>query len=168
VIDIADALDLLDSCVREHGASYRSPPRHMPAARASGGLDTGQAVTDSIVTLAMTKAGTPITAVRRLTGTSIGVAYASGQNPLNLTLGAVVVLCAAESVERRGDTWAVALQAALRAASRFLDLLPDGVVECAAEATEETSVPPRWRPMYADPAWIGVNRAGRGRSSSRP
>jgi hypothetical protein len=135
VIDIVDALDLLDSCVRGRGESYRSPIRQGSPARASGGHDTGQAVTDSIVTLAMAKAGAPITAVSRLTGTSIGVAYASGQNPLNLTLGAVVVLCAAESVERRGETWAAALQAALRTASRFLELLPDRVVECAAEAT---------------------------------
>jgi hypothetical protein len=135
--DIVDALELLDSCVRDHGRNHRSPTRNESAASPIGGQDTGRAATDSIVTLAMAKAGTAITSVSRPAGTSIGAAYAAGQNPLNLTLGAVVVLRAAESVERRGETWAMAFQAALRAASRFLELLPDGVVERALRTESE-------------------------------
>jgi hypothetical protein len=135
VIDIVDALDLLDRCVRDRGKSYRSPTCHERAILPLRTRCTGRAVTDSIVTLAVSKAGLPLTAISQLAGTSLVAAYARGQNPLNLTLGAVVVLHSAESVERRGETWGVALQAALGAAPRFLYLLPVGVSAWVAEQT---------------------------------
>jgi hypothetical protein len=107
MIDIVDALDLLDSCVRDRGANYRP----------------FTAATDSIVTLALTKAGAPRGAIEPLVHTAVADLYAPGRPPLNLTLGAVAVLRAAHSVERRGETWAVSLQAAQRAASRFAELI---------------------------------------------
>jgi hypothetical protein len=131
VIDIVDALDLLDSCVRDRGEGYRSLRRRLPAVPRTGGNDACPAATDSIVTLALTKAGAPLTALRPLAHTSVADVYASGRHRINLTLGAVVVFRAAESVERRGQTWAMSLQAALRAASRFVELIPDRVLsEC--------------------------------------
>lgn len=150
MIDIVDVLDLLESCVRDHGECHRPPARNESAMRPIEGQDTGRAATDSLVTLAMARAGTPIAADRRLAGTSVGVAYAAGQNPFNLTLGAVVVFSAAESAERCGQTWGIAFQAALRAASKYLDLLPDSVVERAVEATAARpcvtqSEVPRWQ-----------------------
>lgn len=108
MIDIGEALDLLDWCVRDRGEDYRS------------------AATDRIVPLALRKAGAPLTAVSPLARTRVADIYASDRhNPLNLTLGAVMVLSAAESAERDEQTWEIALQAALRAASRFLELIPD-------------------------------------------
>jgi hypothetical protein len=123
-VDIVDALDLLGSCVRDRGEGHRSRRR-------GDGVPTA---TDSIVILALTKAGAPLTALRPLTHTPIADLYASGQHPLPLTLGAVVVFRAAESEDRRGQTWGMSLQAALRAASRFVDLVPDRVVSSAVEA----------------------------------
>jgi hypothetical protein len=125
VIDIVDALDLLDSCVRDHGEGYRS---------ATGPKEAVPTATDSIVTLALSKAGAPLSALSPLAHTPIADLYASGRHPIPLTLGAVVVFRAAESVDRRGQTWAMSLQAALRAASRFVELIPDKVVTSAAEA----------------------------------
>jgi hypothetical protein len=143
-IDLVDALDLLESCVRERGEDYRSPRRRLPAASPTGSGDAFPTATDSIVTLALSKAGMPLTALIPLAYTPIADVYASGQHPLNLTLGAVVVLRAAESAERRGQTWAMSLQAALRAASRFVDLIPDRVLGRAAEAmaASEHGAPP--------------------------
>jgi hypothetical protein len=134
VIDIVDALDLLDSCVRDRGASYRPGPRRLAAVSPDGLDDAAPAAADGIVTLALRKAGAPRTALSALAHMPVADVYASGRFPLDLTLGAVVVLRAAESVERRGQTWAMSLQAALRAASRFVDLIPDGVAGCASEA----------------------------------
>jgi hypothetical protein len=128
VIDIIDALDLLDRCVRDRGDGYRSLSRG----------DAFPTATDSIVALALSKAGAPLTALSPLAHTPIAELYASGRPPLPLTLGAVVVFRAAESVDRRGQTWATSYQAALRAASRFVELIPDKVVSCAAEAEAAT------------------------------
>ncbi|MCU1655350.1 MAG: hypothetical protein JWO57_6 [Pseudonocardiales bacterium] len=114
MIDIVDALDLLERCVQDRRAGHRSG--------------------NGIVALALTKGGMPLTEVSRLADTPIGDAYAAGRRPLNLTLGAVVVLRAADSVERRGQPWGLALQAALRAASRYAELIPDGVARRATEA----------------------------------
>jgi hypothetical protein len=124
VIDIVDALDLLASCVRDRGEGYRSlrPRDELPSA------------TDSIVIDALSKAGAPLTALSPLAHTPIADLYASGRHPVPLTLGAVVVFRAAESEDRRGHTWGMSLEAALRAASRFVELAPDGVVRRAAEA----------------------------------
>jgi hypothetical protein len=124
VIDIVDALDLLASCVRDRGEGYRSlhPRDALPSA------------TDSVVIYALSKAGAPLTALSPLAHTPIADLYASGRHPLPLTLGAVVVFRAAESEDRRGHTWGMSLEAALRAASRFVELAPDSVVRRAAEA----------------------------------
>jgi hypothetical protein len=123
VIDIVDALELLDSCVRDRGASYRSTHRRGSAGSLSRRYPTCPTATDSIVTLALTKAGTPLSAISRLAHTSVGDAYASGEHDLNLTVGAVAVFRAAQSTERRGETWGRARQAAMRVASRFAELM---------------------------------------------
>jgi hypothetical protein len=125
MIDIVGALDLLDSCVRDRGESYRSTLQLGPDSRGGRRYPTYPAVTDSIVTLVLTKAGAPPTTISRLAATSVGDAYASGERDLDLTVGAVVVLRAAESMERRGETWGLARQAAVQAASRFADLILD-------------------------------------------
>jgi hypothetical protein len=123
VINIVDALDLLDSCVRERGDNYRSTRRRDPIGSLSRRYPACPTTTDSIVTLVLAKAGTPLTAISRVANTSVGDAYASGEHDLNLTVGAVVVLRAAESKERHGATWGVARQAAAHAASRFAELV---------------------------------------------
>ena len=123
MIDIVDALDLLDSCVRDRGDSYRSTGRRGPTGSFSRRYPACPAVTESIVTLVLARAGTPLTAISRVASTAVGDAYASGEHDLNLTVGAVVVLRAAESMERRGGTWGLARQAAAQAASRFAELV---------------------------------------------
>jgi hypothetical protein len=137
MIDIVDALDLLDACVRDRGAGFRSPRRRGSAASPQGRYFSCPAVRDSIVNLALIKAGVPLPAVSRLADKAVADVYASGRSPLDLTLGAVAVLRAAESMERRGHAWGLCLQAAVDAASRFIELIPDGVVRCAAEAAAD-------------------------------
>ena len=135
MIDIVEALDLLESCVRDRGADYRSRHRCSSAGPRSGRRYRCPRATDSIVKRALTKAGAQPSAVGRLTSGTVADFYASGPDSLNLTLGAVVVLRAAESMDRLGHTWGSSLQAALQAASRFVELIPDGVVARAAEGS---------------------------------
>jgi hypothetical protein len=121
-IDIGAALDLLDSSVRERGQGYCS------------------AATEGIVTLALRKAGVPGPALGPLAHASVSDLYTAGRLPLNMTLGAVVVLRAAESADRIGQPWAMAMAAALRAAARFLELLPRDLERAFAGASR-TSEP---------------------------
>jgi hypothetical protein len=134
VIDIVDTIHLLDSCVRDRGAGYRSPHRRGSADSRLGRCYTCPGATDSIVNLALIKAGVPPSAVGRVANSTVAVVSASRTHPVALTLGAVVALRAAESMERRGHTWGSCLQTAARTASRFIEVIPDGVAGCSAEA----------------------------------
>jgi hypothetical protein len=134
VIDIVDALDLVDSCVRDRGEDYRALPRRLAAVSPIKPKAEAPGVSDSIVTLALRKAGAPLTVLSALAHAPVADVYASGRPDLNLTLGAVVVFRAAESAERRGQTWAMSRQAALQAAARFVELIPDRVAARAAGA----------------------------------
>jgi hypothetical protein len=101
MIDIVDALDLLNGCVQERGESWL-PARDESSPSASLRYEAGRPVMDGMVSRALANAGTPPTPCRWLIHSSVVDAYAVGQNPFNLTLGAVVVLRAAESSERSG------------------------------------------------------------------
>jgi hypothetical protein len=132
-MDIVDALDLLDSCVRDRGADYRPRRRHGSAGSPTGRIYQCAAATDSIVDLALIKGGVPHAGAGRLARRLVADPYPPGPDPFNLTLGAAVVLRAAGSAERLGKTWRSCLQAGLQAAATFVELIPDSVVECAAE-----------------------------------
>jgi hypothetical protein len=161
MIDIVDALDLIDRCVHERGDSYRSPRSRDPAGPVSRRFPTCPAASDSIVTLVLTKAGTPHAVISGLASTSVADAYASGERDLNLTVGAVVVLRAAQAVERRGQTWGVAREAAVRAASRFADLMLP-VAEGARSAAQADS------PSIAASATLTASTVLGSRSNSSP
>jgi hypothetical protein len=126
MIDIVDALDVLDSCVADRGADYRSRRRRNWAVPLSERYYHCPAPAESIVSLALIKAGAPQSSVGLLSHKSIADVYATDRARLNLTLGAVVALRAAESMERLGHSWGSCREAALQAASRFVELIPDG------------------------------------------
>jgi hypothetical protein len=110
MIDIVDALDLLDSWVCQRGSDYRSAHRGQVARPRTGrhSYYACRDATDSVVTSGLTRIGP------------------------NLTLGAVVVLRAAASVQRQGGTRGASRDAGLRAASRFVELVPDDLIGSAA------------------------------------
>ena len=130
VIDIGYALDLLDSCVRDREEDNQ--PRALAVVSPTGPEHISPAAGDGIVIVALGLAGTPPEALSALTHISIADVYASGRPALNLTLGAVAVFRAAESAERRGQTWGMSLQAARRTATRFTELIPDRLAPPAA------------------------------------
>jgi hypothetical protein len=134
VIDIVDTIDLLDSCVRDRGAGYRSPHRRGSADSRLGRCYTLPGSNRQHRQPGVDQGGCAAVSSRPVANSTVADVYASRPQPLNLTLGAVVALRAAESMERRGHTWGSCLQAAVRAASRFIEGIPDGVAGCAAEA----------------------------------
>jgi hypothetical protein len=133
MIDIVYALDLLDTWVCRHGSDYRSAHRAQ-AARTRTGRPSYHAcrdTTDSIAISGLTHIGTP-----------------SLRTP-NLTLGAVVVLRAAASVQRQGGTCGASRNAGLRAAARFVELIPDHLIGSAAAG--EARLGPMHERAHKDP-----------------
>ena len=84
MIDIVDALDLLNGCVQERGESWL-PARDESSPSASLRYEAGRPVMDGMVSRALANAGTPPTPCRWLIHSSVVDAYAVGQNPFNLT-----------------------------------------------------------------------------------
>ncbi|MDQ1731609.1 MAG: hypothetical protein QOK10_1768 [Pseudonocardiales bacterium] len=125
MIDIVDALDLLEACVADRGADYCSSRRAGSATSRSERFYDCPAPADSIVGFALTKAGVPPAAVDPLGLWSIAELHGSQPGAVRLTLGALVVLRAAESADRLGQAWGSCVRAALRAVPPFLELIPE-------------------------------------------
>jgi hypothetical protein len=128
-IDVVDALDLLDRCVCERGQGYRTTTRpRTPGLRTDRDLSLSSAVwPDGMVSYALLCSAVFGAADRVADpGTGTDVA-AAGWDASVLTLGASVVFRAAESTDRRGGTWGEAQTHALRAAARFVAVIPDSL-----------------------------------------
>ncbi|MGX7678613.1 hypothetical protein ACSMXN_06920 [Jatrophihabitans sp. DSM 45814] len=128
MIDIVDALDLLKSCVRDRGADYRARPRRGQRGSRRARYYECRPGSNSIVGLALIKADVSAATATLLTNCSVGEAIASGSAPKEFTLGAVVTLRAAQTMERRGHDWGSCLQAGVQAAARFIELIPDSAL----------------------------------------
>ena len=128
-IDVVDALDLLDHCVRERGQGYRTTTRpRTPGLRTDRDPSLRSAVRrDGIVNHALLRSvvlGAVDYVADPGTGTDVG---AAGWDASVLTLGASVVFRAAESTDRRGGTWGEAQADALQAVARFVAVIPDSL-----------------------------------------
>lgn len=122
-IDIGDALDLLARVVNDHGEEAGSIPfpedsgRYWSYHYAMGGTP------QCIVGCALALADVDIAQLRAMGDRPLRDLYLNGTLPVPLTLGAVIVLDAAQQSQDRGQCWSVALEAAAAAAVRFFDLL---------------------------------------------
>jgi hypothetical protein len=134
MIDVVDALELLAACVEDRGADYRSSRRRgLATARGERFYDC-PAPTDSIAGLALAKAGAPPSALDPLGQWTIADLRVGQPTAVKLTLGALVVLRAAESADRLGHAWGSCLEAALQALPAFIDLIPQRVVSRAIQS----------------------------------
>ena len=132
MIDIRLALDLLAAAVAERGHHFVYPPigdleRDCVYRPHSGSL--------TLAGEALSLAGVSPGDLELLHGNSVRDLYARGQLPVSLTLGAVVVLDAAEHSQDRGQAWGDAVEHARRVAVRFITLLPDHALDGALEPT---------------------------------
>jgi hypothetical protein len=122
LIDVVLMLDLLSVVVAERGDDFVYSPVGEPV------HDNIHELRRDALSLAgevLSLAGASPDDLKPVRRHSIRDLYASGRLPVPLTLGAAVVLHAAEHSQNCGKTWGEAADHARRMADRFIDLLPD-------------------------------------------
>jgi hypothetical protein len=125
LVDIGRAFSLLATAVSERGACYVYPPmwgrRHasMYAARTGSQCLVGHVL--SLMCVADED-------LEELRDRDLRTLYREDRLPVRLTLGALVVLDAAQRSQDRGYAWGDALEYATSVATAFLDLLPDAAL----------------------------------------
>jgi len=130
---IGDVLDLLEYVVDEAGEDhvsgcyYISPLNGQPAC---------------IVGRVMHIAGTPTEELRSWQGFPINEVFEDDMmKEVKLTMGAMLVLRAAQNSQDNGlkRDWGTALEAAVKAAGRYMTLVPDSVLNEFPKMAEEAS-----------------------------
>jgi hypothetical protein len=149
VIDIGCALDLLAAAVKHRGASQVHRPVRITANDFSTCLHTHNGSPDCIIGEALARTGVGVEELEGLCDHGIRDLHWGGRLPVTLTLGAVVVLHAAQQSQHRGFRWGDVLEHATTAAEKFLELIPDaafaasiqrsGVAEFGIEPEIETA-----------------------------
>jgi hypothetical protein len=128
MIDMVQALDLLEQCVAERGCDYVYAPRGTAHGGYSTCLYTHNGKPDCIVGLALAKSGVPVEALQTINGDRLAGLYSEHRLPVDITLGTLAVFRAAQGAQDQGLSWGVALQQATVAADRFFDLIPPAIV----------------------------------------
>lgn len=122
---LADALDLIDSVVDEFGEDHRSSCIYVDRS-----LNQPVCILGNV----FHRAGVPIEVMGVWGGATFAELIKTDQLPFPITLGAQVVLKAAQKVQDERDlsgdsncrrTWGEARREALRVAERYLDVMPD-------------------------------------------
>jgi hypothetical protein len=120
VIDISRALDLLAAAVEQKGECFV-----YVAGQRQSCLYTTDGGPQCLVGRALSLADVSDNDLNSLGDRGVRELYRQGSLPVRLTLGALAVLDAAQRGQDRGYAWGDALEYAVDAAVRFLDLIPD-------------------------------------------
>jgi hypothetical protein len=129
LIDIGHALDLLSAAVAERGRGFVYPPVSDPDQDCLYQLRSGSL---SLAGHALSLGGVSRKDLEPLRRQSIRNLYAQGRMPVTLTLGAAMVLDAAERTQDRGHNWGDSLAQARRVAVRYVQLLPNHALDAAS------------------------------------
>jgi hypothetical protein len=128
MIDVVQALDLLEQCVAERGCDYVYAPRWKVRGGYSTCLYAHDGEPDCIIGLALAKSGLPVETLHLLNGDRLAGLYSARLLPMDITLGALAVFRAAQGAEDQGLSWGVALREATLTAGRYFDLIPPAIV----------------------------------------
>ena len=135
LLDIGSALELLAAAVEEHGEYFAYP---LAVGRAHECLYWRRAGPRCLVGHALSLAQVGANDLDALGDRGVRELYRHGKLPVRLTIGALVVLDAAQRTQDRGYTGADALEYASNVAVRFLDLVPDSLFEvCGLPAASD-------------------------------
>jgi hypothetical protein len=126
VIDIGRALDLLAAAVKERGEYFVYPPFTESVRPCLYSVRGGPRC---LVGHALSLAHVGDDDLDALEDRGVRELYGQGKLPVRLTIGALVVLDAAQRMQDRGYAWGDALDYAGDVAVEFLDLVPDSVFE---------------------------------------
>jgi hypothetical protein len=133
MIDMIQAVDLLEQCVVERGFDYMYPPSWTVRGEYSTCLYARDGKPDCIIGLALAKSGMPVEVLQTLGGNRLAGLYSAHRLPIDLTLGALAVLSTAQRVQDEGHSWGVALRQATLIAGRYFDVIPRAVVADAID-----------------------------------
>lgn len=126
LIDIGGALALLADAVRERGEYFAYP---LAVGGACACLYSRRSGVRCLVGHALSLAHVNDSDLDGLGDRGVRELYRRGELPVRLTIGALVVLDAAQRTQDRGYSWGDALDYANSIAVRFLDLVPDRLFE---------------------------------------
>ncbi|MBO0883755.1 MAG: hypothetical protein J2P17_26150 [Mycobacterium sp.] len=126
MIDVSKALDLLAAVVRNQGEDFVYRPvsvAKFPSCRyARGGAP------ECLIGRALALAEVGVHDLEAMGEDDLRELYFRDKLPVNLTLGGLAVLHAAQRTQDRGGRWGDALIDAGNAAIQLLDLVPDSVL----------------------------------------
>lgn len=122
-IDIGGALDLLTSVVNDHGEDVNGESDANHGRLHDAFRYTIGGIPHCIVGHALARVSVDVADLEAMRDQRLRDLYRDGRLPITLTLGALIVLDAAQQSEDRGRTWGTALDDATVAAVRFLDLV---------------------------------------------
>lgn len=125
VIDLVDALQALAGVVDEHGAEHRHRARWHPTLRRRSWRYQVDGSPACIVGVVLSRFGVTAADLDTLGERSMRELFVLRELPVEVTLGAAVVLERAQQVQDAGGTWGEAYRFAVRAAERFGDLVVD-------------------------------------------
>lgn len=125
LIDMCRALDLIATTVRQAGEDFGYPAARFSEAERSPCPYTARNGPRCLVGRALSLERIRDDDLEALRDHPVRELYAKARLPVRLTLGAMVVLDAAERARDRGATWCEAPDDAMSVAVRFVDLLPD-------------------------------------------
>jgi hypothetical protein len=126
LLDIGSALELLAAAVEERGEYFAYP---LAVGRAHECLSSRRVGPRCLVGHALSLAQVGANDLDALSDRGVRELYRHGKLPVRLTIGALVVLDAAQRTQDRGYTWGDAFEYASNVAVRFLDVVPDSLFE---------------------------------------
>jgi hypothetical protein len=120
-MDVVDAFDLLDACLRDQAAGHHSAAdSEVPGALLSAALGSPPMREHGVLRLPLE--------------CELGDSE-SGCEPGTLTIGALIALRAADRKQRSGSCWNCSVAAALSAVVAYVDLLPMQLIQRATART---------------------------------
>lgn len=129
IVDIGCALDLLAAAVLQRGEQHVYEPVWIDGPNYLSCLYANRGAPACLVGHAFAHATVPVADLVALRDDSVLDLYREGRLPVELTLGALVVLHEAQRCQDSGWPWGEVLAHATEVASQFLDLRPDAVVD---------------------------------------
>jgi hypothetical protein len=135
LIDIGRALDLLAAAVKEGGEYFVYAS---VVGRTRTCLYSARGGPPCLVGHALSLANVGDDDLAALGDRGVRELYGQGRLPVRLTIGALVVLDAAQRAQDRGYAWGDALEHAGGVAAQYLDLVPDVSSRCAARTLHPT------------------------------
>jgi hypothetical protein len=142
-IDMCAVLGLLRKAVSEQGEHYLFPPCESAGGTCFYAVNEGPpGIVGTVLSLAQVRPDR----LEMVRERGVSELYREGRLLVPLTLGALVVLDAAQRSQDRGHRLGKVLELAWSAADHFLDMLPDAALGALDERTQSAQSPGRTRP----------------------